>query len=67
MKIYSQDGSELLEVNELGIDGSQLVIKGRAFGSMPMSARLRPAEARKLFGLLTPRLVGFLLTFLFRR
>lgn len=67
MKIYSQDGSELLEVNELGVDGSQLVIKGRAFGSMPMSARLRPAEARKALGLLNFRLVWFLLTLVFRR
>lgn len=67
MKIYSQDGSELLEVSELGVDGNQLVIKGRAFGSLPMSARLRPAEARKFFGLLNFRLVAFLLTLLFRR
>lgn len=67
MKIYSQDGSELLEVNELGVDGSQLVIKGRAFGSMPMSARLRPAEARKALGLLNFRLFWFLLTLVFRR
>jgi hypothetical protein len=67
MKIHSQDGSELLEVNELGIDGSQLVIKGRAFGSMPMSARLSPAEARKGFALLDFRLLFFLLTLPFRR
>jgi hypothetical protein len=67
MKIYSQDGSELMEVTELGTDGSQLVIKGKVFGSMPMSARLRPAEARKLFALLNLRLVGFLLLFLLRR
>ena len=67
MKIYSQDGSEMMEVTELGIDGSQLVIKGKAFGSMPMSARLRPAEARRAFGLLNLRLAWFLLTLPFRR
>lgn len=67
MKIYSQDGSELLEVNELGIDGNQLVIKGKAFGSMPMSARLRSAEARRGLALLNLRLAWFLLTLPFRR
>jgi len=67
MKIYSQDGSELMEVSELGIDGNQLVIKGKAFGSMPMSARLRPAEARKGLALLDFRLAWFLLTLPFRR
>jgi len=67
MKIYSQDGSEMMEVTELGIDAGQLVIKGRVFGSMPMSARLRPAEARRGFSLLNPRLAWFLLTLPFRR
>jgi hypothetical protein len=67
MKIYSQDGSELMEVVELGIDGGQLVIKGKVFGSMPMSARLRPQEARRGLRLLGPGLAWFLLTFLFRR
>lgn len=67
MKIYSQDGSELMEVDELGVDGNQLVIKGRVFGSMPMSARLRPGEARQGLKLLDVRLVWFLLTLLFRR
>lgn len=67
MKIYSQDGSELMEVDGLGIDGNQLVIKGRVFGSMPMSARLRPGEARQGLKLLDVRLVWFLATLLFRR
>jgi len=67
MKIYSQVGSEMMEVTELAADGNQLVIKGRVFGSMPMSARLRPAEARKAFGLLNLRLTWFLLTLPFRR
>lgn len=67
MKIYSQDGSELMDVSELGIDGHQLVIKGKVFGSMPMSARLKPAEARRAFALLNFRLIFFLLTLPFRR
>jgi len=67
MKIYSQDGSELMDVSSLERDGNQLVIKGKVFGSMPMSARLRPDEARKGLRMLNFKLVLFLLTLLFRR
>ncbi|OGT80099.1 MAG: hypothetical protein A3H91_10125 [Gammaproteobacteria bacterium RIFCSPLOWO2_02_FULL_61_13] len=67
MKLYSQDGSELMQVESLERDGSDLVIKGKVFGSMPMSARLKPEEARKGLKLLNVRMIGFLLTLLFRR
>ena len=67
MKIYAHDGSELMEVESLDRDGNQLVIKGKVFGSMPMSARLKPEEARQGLKLLSPGLIGFLLTLLFRR
>jgi hypothetical protein len=67
MTIYGSDGQERLTVRSLGRDGSALVIKGKIFGTMPLSAKLRPEEARKLFGLLNFRLVLFLLTLPFRR
>ncbi len=67
MKVYSQDGSELMQVEALERDGNDLVIKGKVFGSMPMSARLKPEEARKGLKLLSPRIIGFLATLLFRR
>jgi len=67
MKIYSQDGSELMQVESLDRDGNDLVIKGKVFGSMPVSARLKPEEARKGLKLLDVKLIGFLLTLLFRR
>jgi len=67
VKLYSQDGSELMQVESLERDGSDLVIKGKVFGSMPMSARLKPEEARKGLKLLNVRMIGFLLTLLFRR
>lgn len=66
MKIYSQDGSELMDVSSIERDGNQLVIKGKIFQSMPMSARLRPEEARKGLKLLNFKLAMFLLSFLFR-
>lgn len=66
MKVYAQDNSELMEIKSLERDGNNLVIKGKVFGTMPMTARLRPGEARKGLRLLNFKLVIFLLTFLFR-
>lgn len=67
MKIYGPDGKEMLTVSSLERDGSNLVIKGKIFGTMPLTAKLRPEEARKAFGLLNLRLWLFLLTLPFRR
>jgi len=67
MKLINSDGSELMRVESIERDGNRLVIRGKVFGAMPMSARLEPEEARKGLKLLNARLVLFLLTFLFRR
>ena len=66
MKVYAQDNSELMEISSLERDGNLLVIKGKVFGTMPMTAKVRPQEARKGLRLLNFKLVLFLLTFLFR-
>src|SRR6185437_6468897 len=67
MKIYGADGKEMMPVSSLERDGSTLVIKGKIFGTMPLTAKLRPEEARKAFGLLNFRLWLFVLTLPFRR
>ena len=67
MKIYSADGKEMMTVSSIERDGSALVIKGKLFGTMPITAKLRPEEARKAFGLLNFRTALFLLTLPFRR
>jgi hypothetical protein len=67
MKIYGQDNSELMQVTSLEREGDKLVMKGKVFGSMPMTAKLTPQEARNALKLLNFRLVAFLVTFLFRR
>jgi hypothetical protein len=67
MKILGQDNSELMQVSVLERDGNTLVIKGKVFGSMPMTARLTPQEGRNALKLLNFKLALFLLTFLFRR
>jgi len=67
MKLFNPDGTELMRVESIERDGNRLVIRGKVFGAMPMSAHLEPEEARKGLKLLNGRLVVFLLSFLFRR
>ncbi len=67
MKLTGPDKSELMAVSALERDGNDLVIKGKVFGTMPMTARLTPAEARAAFKLLDLRTILFLLTLPLRR
>jgi hypothetical protein len=66
LTLYSADNSKLMEIDKLERSGSDLLIRGKVFGAMPMTARLSPAEARKGLKLLNVKLVLFLLTFLLR-
>lgn len=67
MKIYAADKSELMQVSAIERKGQDLVLKGKVFGTMPMSATLTPEQARAALKLLTPKLVLFLLTLPFRK
>ncbi len=64
--LYSTDNSKLMEIEALERSGNDLLIKGKVFGAMPMTARLSPAEARKGLKLVSFKLALFLLTFLLR-
>ena len=67
MKLYGADNKELMTVTTIERQGNDLVIKGKIFGTMPMTAKLRPAEARSVFKLLGFRKALFALSLLFRR
>ena len=67
MKFVAPDDSELITVSAVDRDGDKLVIRGKVFGAMPITARLSPAQARQGLKLLNVRLWLFLLTFLLRR
>lgn len=67
MKLFSPDKSELMQIDSLERDGDVLLIKGSAFGAMPITAQLQPEQARQALKLLNVRLVLFLLTLFFRR
>jgi hypothetical protein len=64
--LYSTDNSKLMEIEALERSGNDLLIKGKVFGAMPMTARLSPTEARKGLKLVGFKLGLFLLTFLLR-
>jgi hypothetical protein len=67
MKLYGPDNSELMQITSLESEDGKLVMKGKVFGSMPLTAKLTGSEARNALRLLNFRLVLFLLTFLFRK
>ena len=67
VRIVDGAKKELMNVSAIERDGNMLVVKGKIFGTMPMTAKLSPQEARNALRMLTPRLVWFLLTFLFRK
>jgi hypothetical protein len=66
MKIYGADNRELMSITALTRDGGTLVVKGKIFGAMPLTAKLRPEEARAALRLLDWRTALFLLTLVFR-
>ncbi len=67
MKLKNADGGELMTVSSLERDGDALLIKGKVFGAMPMTAKLDAESARAALKLLTPGLAWFLLTLPFRK
>lgn len=67
MRILDAADKELMTVRKIERDGSNLVIRGKIFGAMPMVAKLTPTEARAALKLLDLRTILFLLTLLFRR
>ncbi len=67
MRLTGPDKSELMTVSALERDGNDLVIKGKVFGAMPMTARLTPDQARAAFRLLDLKTILFILTLPLRR
>ncbi len=67
MKLYGSDNKELMSVSSLARDGNNLVIKGKIFGTMPLTAKLKPEQARAALKLMSFKTILFLLTIIFRR
>lgn len=68
MKITDNLGKELMDVTSIEPDDrNNLVIRGKIFGAMPMTAKLSPQEARAALKMLDARTIWFIVTLLFRR
>ena len=67
MKIFGADNQELIAISSIERDGAELVLRGKIFGTLPMSARIRPEEARRGLRLLDWRTALFVLSLPWRR
>jgi hypothetical protein len=67
MNIYGADNKVLMSISSIEPAEGCLLVKGKIFGTMPLSAKLRPEEARAALKLMSFKSILFLLTLLFRR
>ena len=67
MRLYDGNDEELMSINDIQRQENVLVIKGKTFGTMPMTAKLRPDDVRKGMKLLSLKKLLFLITMPFRR
>jgi phytoene dehydrogenase-like protein len=65
--LYGPANEDLMTIRSIDREGDSLVVRGRAYGTMPLSVTLRPSQARRLLRLLKLSLLPFLLGFLFRK
>jgi hypothetical protein len=67
VKIFGADNKELIAISAIERDGAELVLRGKIFGTLPMSARVTPEEARRGLRLLGWRTAIFVLSLPWRR
>jgi hypothetical protein len=67
VKIFGADNKEIMAISVIERDGRELVLRGKIFGTLPMTARVRPEEVRRALKLLNWRTALFLLSLPFRR
>ena len=67
MRIFGTDNKELIAISAIERDGAELVLRGKIFGTLPMSARVTPEEARRGLKLLGWRTAIFVLSLPWRR
>jgi hypothetical protein len=67
VKILGADNKELIAISAIERDGAELVLRGKIFGTLPMSARVTPEEARRGLRLLGWRTAIFVLSLPWRR
>ena len=66
MKLYATDNSELMEIEKITKEGNNLIIEGSIMGAMPIRSVLKPAEMRRVFGLMNFKTMLFAASMLLR-
>jgi hypothetical protein len=66
MKLYGSDNSELMDISKISRENNELVMEGAIMNSMPIVARLKPAEVRQALKLMSFADVLFLISMVFR-
>ena len=67
MKVFGPDNKEMMAITAIERQDNELVLKGKIFGAMPLTAKVRPEEVRAAMKLLDFRTKLFILTLPFRR
>jgi hypothetical protein len=67
MTVYGAQNEVLMNVTAIESEGNELVVKGRIFGAMPLTAKIPPEEMRAAFRILSVKRIFFLISLLFRR
>ena len=65
--LYGPANEDLMTIRSIERDGDDLIVKGQAYGTMPITLWLRPEQARRILKLLRLSLLPFLIGMLFRR
>lgn len=66
MKIYAADDRELMEISQFVREGDALLLRGKIFGTMPVTAKLTAREARAAFKQLDWKTLLFAVSLFFR-
>lgn len=68
MRLFDENDAELMAVDSIEANDDELVVKGKTFGTMPLTARLGPGDLRRAIRIaLTPKKVLAIIAMLFRR
>ena len=66
MRMYTKDGSVLVEVSRLECRGSDIVMRGKTMGTLPATIYVHPEEVWAMLGLVPVQVVCYLPLLLFR-
>ena len=67
MKLYSTDGTEMMEVTKIEPEPTRLLVTGTMMGAMPVEIVLTGPEMRKIFPLLSFKIVWTAIRLLFAK